>query len=158
MKYAGLGLGRVGARGGGGGEVNGDNECETTGSPPKTEKRNRRQSSSRLLKDRDKENKGKDTDGVLEREKENHKKENGKEGARSFMGSLHRISLISVGVVGRHKKTKSDDGGLAGDGGPPACIPPVLTLLPPALSCASHVSLKIPSFTNTASGQRYFNC
>jgi len=44
MKYAGLGLGRVGARGGDGNEVNlnGDDECETSGSSPKIEKGNRR--------------------------------------------------------------------------------------------------------------------
>ena len=154
MKYAGLGLGRVGARGSGG-ELNSDDECETSGSPPKIEKRNRRQSLSRLLMDRDKENKGKDTDGVLEKEKEDHQKEKGKEGARSFMGSVRRISLISVGVVGRHKKTKSGGGGfVGGGGGPPACIPPVPTSLPPALCCASQTSLKIPSSTSTASGQR----
>ena len=156
MKYAGLGLGRAGARGGGSDKVNGDNECETSGSLPKTEKRNRRQSLSRLLVDRDKENKGKDTDGALEKEKEGHQKEKGKEGSRSFMGSVRRISLISVGVVGRHKKTKSSGGGFAGTGGggdPPAFIPPVPTLLP-ALSCASQVSLKTPTSTNSASGQR----
>ena len=154
VKYAGLGLGRVGVRGGDG-EVN-DDECETCGSPPKTEKRNRRQSLSRLLVDRDKENKVKDTDAVLEKEKEGHSKEKGKEGTRSFMGSVRRISLISVGVVGRHKKTKSGGGGFVGvgGGGSPASIPPVPALLPSALSCASQVSLKIPSSTNTASGQR----
>ena len=157
MKYAGLGLGRVGARGCGGGEVNGDDKCETSGSPPKIEKRNRRQSLSRLLMDRDKENKGKDTDSVLEKEKEDHQKDKGKEGTRSFMGSVRRISLISVGVGGRHKKTKSGGGGfvgVGGGGGPPACIPPVPTSLPPAMRCASQVSLKIPSSTNTAPGQR----
>ena len=155
MKYAGLGLGRVGARGGGGGDVNGDDECETSGSPSKIEKRNRRQSLSRLLMDQDKENKGKDTEGVLEKEKEDQK-EKGKEGTRSFMGSVRRINLISVGVVGRHKKTKSGGGGFigVGGGGPPACIPPVPTSLPPASGCASQVSLKIPSSTNAASGQR----
>ena len=156
-KYPGLGLGRVGARGGGG-EVNGgnDDECEASGTP-KIEKRNRRQSLSRLLMDRDKENKDKDTDGV-EKGKEDHLKGKGKEGARSFMGSVRRISLISVGVVGRHKKTKSGGGGLVGGGGnPPAYIPPVPTSLPPALSCASQVSLKIPSSattSNSVSGQR----
>ena len=96
MKYAGLGLGRIGARGGGG-EVNGsgDDECETTGSPPKIEKRNRRQSLSRLLMDRDKEIKSKDTDAVLEKEK----------------------------LIGRHKETRSGAGGFVGvGGGPPACI------------------------------------
>ena len=160
VKYAGLGLGRVGARGGGG-EVNGggDDECETSGSPPMIDKRNRRQSLSRLLMDRDKESKSKDTDGVLENGKEDHQKEKGKEGARSFMGSVRRISLISVGVVGRHKKTKSGGGGLVGvgGGGGPASIPPLPTSLPPALSCGSQVSLKIPSSTTTsnkASGQR----
>ena len=147
MKYAGLGLGRVGARGS---EVNGDDECETSGSPPKIEKRNRRQSLSRLLMDRDKENKGKDTDGVLDKEKDDHPKEKGKEGARSFMGSVRRISLISVGVGGRHKKTKSGGGGFVGA----ACIPPVPTSLPPAMRCTSQVSLKILSSTNTAPGQR----
>jgi hypothetical protein len=89
---------------------------------------------------------------MTENEKEDHQKEKGKEGTRSFMGSVRRISLISVGVVGRHKKTKSGGGGLVG--GPPACIPPVPTSLPPALSCASQVSLKIPPSTNMASGQR----
>ena len=92
---------------------------------------------------------------ITEKEKEDRQKEKGKEGSRSFMGSVRRISLISVGVVGRHKKTKSGGGGLVGGGsGPPACIPPVPTSLPPALSCASQVSLKIPPSTNTASGQR----
>ena len=160
VKYAGLGLGRVGARGGGG-EVNGggDDERETSGSPLMIDKRNRRQSLSRLLMDRDKENKSKDTDGVLENGKEDSQKGKGKEGARSFMGGVRRISLISVGVVGRHKKTKSGGGGLVGvggDGGPPS-IPPLPTSLPPALSCGSQVSLKIPSSTTTsnkASGQR----
>ena len=71
--------------------------------------------------DRNKESKGKDTDGVLEKGKEDHQKE---KGARSFMGSVRRISLIFVGV------------GLDGGGGP--CIPPVPTSLPPALSCASQ--------------------
>ena len=44
MKYAGLGSGRVGARKGGGKEVNlnGDDECETSGSSPKIEKGNQR--------------------------------------------------------------------------------------------------------------------
>ena len=153
MKYAGLGLGRVGVRSGGGG----DDGCETSGSPPKIEKRNRRQSLSRLLVDRDKENKGKDTNGVLEKE-DGHQREKGKEGTRSFMGGVRRISLISAGVVGRHKKTKSGGGSFVGvggsGGGSPAYIPPVPTLLPSALSCASQVSLKIPSSTNTASGQR----
>jgi len=137
--------------------VNGDDEHETSGSPPKIEKRSRRQSLSRLLMDRNKENKGKDTDGVLEKEKEDHQKEKGKEGARSFIGSVRRISLISVGVVGRHKKTKSGGGGFVGvgsGGGPPACIPRVPTSLPPALSCASQVSLKYPPSTNTTSSRR----
>ena len=71
------------------------------------------------------------------------------------MGSVRRISLISVGVVGKHKKTKSGSGSFVGvGGGSPARIPPVPPLLPSALSCASQVSLKIPSSTNTASGQR----
>ena len=95
-KYAGLGLGRVGARGGGG-EVNGD-EPEANGSPPKVERRNRRQSLSRLLLDRDKENKGKDTDVTLEKEKDGLEKGKGKEGSRSFTGGVRRICLISVGV------------------------------------------------------------
>ena len=154
MKYAGLGLGRVGVRGSGG-EVNGDEGCETSGSPPKMEKRDR-QPLSRLLTDRDRENKGKDVDVVLEKEKERHEKEKGKEDTLSFMGSVRRISFIFVGVVGRHK-TKSSGGGFLGVGGgssSPACIPPVPTLLPSALSCASQVSLKIPSSSNTASGQR----
>ena len=74
--------------------------------------------------------------------------------------AVRRISLISVGVVGRHKKTKNGGGGLVGGGGgPPVCIPPVPTSLPPALSCVSHwqVSLKILSSTmmsNSVSGQR----
>ena len=91
-KYPGLGLGRVGARGGGS-EVNGgnDDECETSGTPPKIEKRNRRQSLSYLLMDRDKESKGKDADGVLKKGKEDHQKEKGKEGARSFMGSVRQM-------------------------------------------------------------------
>ena len=82
---------------------------------------------------------------------EGHQKEKGLEGTRSFMGSVRRISLISVGVVGRHKKTKSGGGfvGVRGGGGSPARIPPV-----PALSCASQVSLKIPSSMNMESGQR----
>ena len=44
MKYAGLGLGRVGARGGGGNEVNlnDDDECETSGCSPKIEMGNGR--------------------------------------------------------------------------------------------------------------------
>ena len=71
------------------------------------------------------------------------------------MGSVRRISLISVGVFGKQKKTKSGSGRFVGvGGGSPACIPPVPPLLPSALSCASQVSLKIPSSTNTASGQR----
>ena len=62
-------------------------------------------------------------------------------------------------MVGRHKKTKGRGVGLVGGGGPPACIPPVLlpTSLLPALSCASQVSLKIPSSTttsNSVSGQQ----
>ena len=85
------------------------------------------------------------SDGVLEKEKEDHQKEKGKEGARSFMGSVRRIRLSGGGdFVG------------VGGGGPPACIPPLPTSLPP-LSCASQVSLKIPSSMatpNTASGQR----
>ena len=83
---------------------------------------------------------------MLEKEKEDHQKEKGKEGARSFMGSVHRIRLSGGGdFVG------------VGVGGPPACIPPLPTSLPPSLSCASQVSLKIPSSMatpNTASGQR----
>ena len=73
--YPGLRLGHVGAKGGGS-KVNGgnDDECETSGTPPKIEKRNRRQSLSRLLMDRDKESKGKDADGVLEKGKEDHQK------------------------------------------------------------------------------------
>ena len=151
MKYAGLGLGRFGAREGGrGGEVNGsgDDKCETSGGPVKIEKRNRRQSLPRSLMDRNKESKGKDTDGVLEKEKEDHQKEKGKEGARFFMGSVRRISLIFVGVVGRHKKTKSGGGDFVGigggGGGPPACTPPLPTSLSSALSRASQISLKIP--------------
>jgi hypothetical protein len=68
------------------------------------------------------------------------------------MGSVRRISLISAGVVGKHRKTKSGGGGcigVGGGGGSPVCIPPVPTLLPSALSCASQVLLKIPSSTNT---------
>ena len=70
------------------------------------------------------------------------------------MGSVRRISLISVGVVGKHKKTKSGSGSFVGigGGGSPARIPPVPTLLPSAFSCASQVSLKIPS--SATSGQR----
>ena len=62
----------------------------------------------------------------------------------------------SVGVVGRHKKTKSGGGGFVGvgGGGSPARMPLVPTLLPSALNCASQVSLKIPPSANTASGQR----
>lgn len=41
--------------------------------------------------DRDKENMGKDTDGVLE--KEDHQKEKGEEGTRFFMGSVRRIQV-----------------------------------------------------------------
>ena len=70
------------------------------------------------------------------------------------MGGVRRISLISVGV-GRHKKSKSGGGsfvGLGGGGGSPACIPPVPTLLPSAMS--SQVSLKILSSANTTSGPR----
>ena len=94
-----------------------------------------------------------------EKETEGHPspKAKGKEGTRSFMGSVCRISLISVGVVGRHKKTKSGGGGfigVGGGGGTPVSIPPVPTSLPPTLSCASQVSLKIPSSTNMASGQQ----
>ena len=144
LKYARLGSGRIGARGDGGGEVNGDDECD---SPPKIEKRNRRQSLSRLLLNQDKESKGKDTNGVLEKEKEGHQRETAKESARSFIGSVRRISLISVGVVGRHKKMKSG-------GGSPACISPMPTSLPPALDCASQVSLKFSSSTSMAFGQR----
>ena len=71
------------------------------------------------------------------------------------MGSVRRISLISIGAVGKHKKMKSGSGSVVGvGGGSPARIPPVPPLLPSALSCASQVSLKIPSSTNTASGQR----
>lgn len=46
--------------------------------------------------DRDIENKGKDTDGVLEKEKDDNQKEKGKEGSRSFMGNVRRISLIPL--------------------------------------------------------------
>jgi hypothetical protein len=93
--------------------------------------------------DRDKENKGNDTGGMLEKEKEDCQKEKGKEGAHSFMGGVRRISLISVGVVGRHKKTKSSGGGFVGvegGGGLPACIPPVLTSLPRVVRVTSHTS------------------
>jgi hypothetical protein len=151
MKYAGLGLGRANVRGGG-------DESEST---PKNENRNRRRSLSRLLLDRDKEKKDTDVDGRLEKENDNeqdHPKEIGKEGTRSFMGSVRRISLVSVGVVGRHKKTKSGAGGFSFGGDSLAPIPPVPTSLPPALSCASQVSLRIPSSTaaatNTNSHQR----
>ena len=106
--------------------------------------------------DRDKENKGKDSDVTLEKEKDilEKGKGKGKEGSRSFMGGVRRISLISVGV-GRHKKSKSGGGsfvGLGGGGGSPACIPPVPTLLPSAVR--SQVSLKILSSANSTSGQR----
>lgn len=62
----------------------------------KVEKRNRRQSLSHLLLDRDKENQGKDTDGVLE--KEDHLKGKGKEGAHSLIGSVHPISGAEEGT------------------------------------------------------------
>ena len=43
MKYAGFGLGRVGARGGGNEvNLNGDDKCETSSRSPKIEKGNRR--------------------------------------------------------------------------------------------------------------------
>ena len=137
MKFTGLGLRRVSAGGHGGDEGNGDDEA--SGSPL-----------SRFLMDRDKGNGGKDTYGVLENQ--DYQKEKVKEGARSFMGSVRRISLIS-GVVGRHKKTKSGGGGFLGGGGPPSYIPPLPTSPPPALNCASQISLKILSSANTASGQ-----
>jgi hypothetical protein len=81
----------------------------------------------------------------VEKEKEDSPK--GKQGSRSFMGSVRRISLVSVGVVGRHKKSKS---GVGGDS--LAHIPPVPTSLPPDLSCPSQVSLRIPT---TCSSPRY---
>ena len=88
-------------------------------------------------------------EAVVEKEKEDSPK--AKEGSRSFMGSVRRISLVSVGVVGRHKKSKSGVGG-----GSPAHIPPVPTSLPPALSCPSQVSLRVPTTTtNTCSSPRY---
>lgn len=154
MKYAGLGLGHAGVKGGSG-EVNGD-ECEKSDSLPEIEKRSRRRSLSRLLMDRDKENKEKETDCVLESEKEaeheDHLKGKGKEGARSFMSGVRRISLVSVGVVGRHKKTKSGASGFVDvNDGSSAHIPPVPTSLPPALSSASQVSLRILSSTRAAS-------
>jgi hypothetical protein len=69
------------------------------------------------------------------------------------MDGVRRI--ISVGVVGRHKKTMSDSGGFLGVRGDgclpvPACIPPVPTSLRPALNFASQ---EIPSSRNVASGQ-----
>ena len=72
-----------------------------------------------------------------ENEHEDHPKENG---VRSLMGSVRRISL-----VGRHKKTKSG-------GGSSARIPPVLTLLSPALCGTIRSST---TTTNTGSGQRH---
>ena len=76
-----------------------------------------------------------------------------KKGTRSFRGSVRRKSLISVGVVGKQKKTKSGSGGFigvgSGGGGSPVCIPPV----PTALCCASQVSLMVPFSRNVASGQ-----
>ena len=154
LKYAGLGLGHAGVKGGSG-EVNRD-ECEKSDSLPEVEKRSRRRSLSRLLMDRDKENKEKETDGVVESEKEveheDHLKGKGKEGARSFMGGVRRISLVSASVVGRHKKTKSGASGFVDvNGGSTAHIPPVPTSLPPALSSASQVSLRILSSTRAAS-------
>ncbi|KAF8815637.1 hypothetical protein BYT27DRAFT_6666418 [Phlegmacium glaucopus] len=150
-RYAGLGLGRAG--GGGVDESDGSEN-------PKNETRSRRRSLSRFLMDRDK-----DKDGVREKDKEkekenedyhqpHHPKE--KEGSRSFMGSVRRISLVSVGVVGRHKKTKSGGGFIGGaGGGSPARIPPLPCSLPPVLASASQVSLRIHSTTNPGSGQRY---
>ena len=125
-KYAGLGLGRAGV----------DDDDGT----PTNEARNRRRSLSRLLMDRDKVRvRGK------ERENEDSPQE---EGTRSFMGSVRRLSLVSVGVVGKqHKKTKSSGGGFL------ASIPPV----PPVLACTSQVSLRLPSTmaTTTSGYSRY---
>ena len=146
-RYAGLGLGRAGAKGGG----DGADECEGS-ETPKNDKRSRRRSLSRLLMDRD-------TDGAREKDKEKEKenedyhqrhlpKEKENEGSRSFMGSVRRISLVSVGVVGRHKKTKSG-GGFVGGGGSPSCIPPLPPSLPLILASASQVSLRIPSSTSS---------
>jgi len=56
--------------------------------------------------------------------------------------------LVSVGVVGRHKRTKSG-GGFADGGGSPAHISPLPASLPPVLASASRVSLRIASSTTT---------
>jgi hypothetical protein len=105
---------------------------------------------------RDKEIKGKDTDGVLEKEKERHEKGKGREGRRFFAGSMRRINLISVGVLGKQTKTKSDSGDQVSlvleGGGSLECIPLVPTLLPSASRFASQASLKILPSTNVASG------
>ena len=61
--------------------------------------------------------------------------------ARLFMG-MCRISLIFVGVVGRHEDKKRW----------------LVVLLRVSLQCASQVSLKIPSSTSTASTQRSHSC
>ena len=148
IRYAGLGLGGASGRGGTGDGVDGDGGDEYA---VKAEKRSRRRSLSHLLMDRDKDKdkgggRGKDKEKEGEGRPEGNEKE--KEGTRSFMGSVRRISLVSAGVVGRHKKTKSG-GFVSGRVGSPAPIPPMPTALPSVLTCASQVSLRVPSATST---------
>ena len=87
--------------------------------------------------------------GMLEKGKENEHEDHPKEkGARSFMGNIRRISLVSVGVVGRHRKTRS-----VGSGVSPARVLPLPTSLPSASSFASQVSSTM-TMTNTGSSEQ----
>ncbi|KAF8968624.1 hypothetical protein BDZ97DRAFT_1755279 [Flammula alnicola] len=162
-KYAGLGLGR--ALGGGRGE--GETEDEERGKGKEEQERKRRKSFSRLLRDRDKEN---ESGGPSVQQQQQQQQSvqtpvgtpaKEKEGARGFMGSVRRISL-----VGRHKRTKSGSGiGLPEVPPSPSSaffrashsaaspthepVPPLPYSLPPLPASNSQLSLRLPSSSST---------
>lgn len=141
--------------------VVGDKACEEDPSESegvirrgdREERRTRRKSFSRFLFDREKEN---ESNACEASEKE-------KDGSRGFMGSVRRISLVSVG---KHKRMKSGSGipvGLGGGKVPPLpssslvqnSKPPThLAYSLPVPATSSQLSLRLPSPSTYSSGKQ----